>query len=163
MFLSILFSNTMADSVGTTQDSPLDPVLDAYPDGQEITVALSPGYQDEKISNSSDSDNPYAHRENAIKRGGVIYAGNCGLCHNGGGIGGKCPQLIRGAWAPDGPNSDRVMFNIISNGRPGTPMGAFKKHLSERQIWEIIAYLRNEAKKYAEKQKNEPEEEVFRR
>ncbi|MCG8378673.1 MAG: cytochrome c [Proteobacteria bacterium] len=161
----IMILNSQAgQNINNTYTEPFNHVFKPDSGKQEIILVLSQEEdQGKPESSANNSDNAYSNNKEAIERGGITYSGNCGLCHNGGGVGGKCPQLIRGAWAPDGPNSDRVMFDIISNGRKGTAMGAFKKHLSEQQIREIIAYLRNEAKKYAEKQKNEPEEEGFRR
>ncbi len=99
----------------------------------------------------------------SIKLGQEAFGRNCQICHNSKGIGGKCPTLIKGAWAPDGPNSDEIMFDIIANGRPNTQMGAFGKSLTEDEIWNIINYLRYEAEIHAQEQATSEEEDTFRR
>ncbi len=80
-----------------------------------------------------------------LDQGQELFGRSCQQCHSSRGIGGKCPTLVRGAWAPGGSNSDQFMFDIISNGRPGTQMGAFAGVLSADEIWKIISYLRYES------------------
>jgi mono/diheme cytochrome c family protein len=79
------------------------------------------------------------------KQGEELFGRNCQLCHNSRGKGGKAPQLLRGAWAPGGANSDEFMFNTIRNGRPNTQMGGFNGSLSDEEIRVIIAFLRAES------------------
>lgn len=94
---------------------------------------------------ASTSANPLAGNAAAARKGEELFGRNCQQCHNTRGHGGKCPQLVRGAWAPGGPNSDRFMFDTISKGRPNTQMGAFGLALSEEEIWQIVTFLREEA------------------
>lgn len=91
------------------------------------------------------SANPLAGNVAAARKGEELFGRNCQQCHNTRGHGGKCPQLVRGAWAPGGPNSDRFMFDTISKGRPNTQMGSFGLALSEEEIWQIVTFLREEA------------------
>ena len=77
--------------------------------------------------------------------GEALFGRICQQCHNTRGHGGKCPQLVRGAWAPGGANSDQLMFDTIAHGRPNTQMGAFAGMLSDAQIWQIVRYLRDES------------------
>ena len=89
--------------------------------------------------------NPFVGSTDVARKGEELFGRNCQQCHNTRGHGGKCPQLVRGAWAPDGANSDIFMYETISNGRPNTQMGAWGQALSENEIWEIVTFLREEA------------------
>lgn len=108
------------------------------------------------------SANPFAGDRAALTEGADLFGRNCQQCHSTRGIGGKCPQLIHGAWGPEGANSDELMFRTISEGRANTQMGAFKDALTSDQIWKIVAYLRYEAQRY-EKQKKDDDEDSTRR
>ena len=95
--------------------------------------------------------------------GEELFGRNCQQCHNSRGKGGKGPQLVKGAWGPGGANSDGYMFGIIANGRPNTQMGGFGAALSQQEIWQIVAFLREEAKrvKAAEKSKAGAEDDLW--
>lgn len=99
-------------------------------------------------------ENPFAGAPEAERAGEELFGRNCQQCHNTRGHGGKCPQLVRGAWGPGGANSDGFMFETISKGRPNTQMGAFGAALSGDQIWQIISFLRAEAQRVAAAEKN---------
>ncbi|MCB1909007.1 MAG: cytochrome c [Rhodocyclaceae bacterium] len=106
----------------------------------------------------------YVGHPEGERAGEELFGRNCQQCHNTRGHGGKCPQLVRGAWGPGGANSDRFMFETISNGRPNTQMGAFGKAMSAPEIWQIVAYLRAEAKRVAAAEgarKNDPEGDLW--
>ena len=79
--------------------------------------------------------------------GEELFGRNCQQCHNSRGKGVKGPQLVKGAWGPGGANSDDYMFKIISEGRPNTQMGGFGPALKPEEIRQIIAFLREEAKR----------------
>ena len=91
------------------------------------------------------SANPFANSSEAARNGEEIFGRNCQQCHNTRGHGGKCPQLVRGAWAPGGANSDIFMFETVSKGRPNTQMGAFGDALTQEEIWQVVTFLREEA------------------
>lgn len=101
------------------------------PPGDSATPAASP--------------NPFASSTEAARKGEELFGQNCQQCHSTRGHGGKCPQLVRGAWAPEGANSDKFMFDTITKGRPNTQMVAWGEAFSESEIWEIITFLREEA------------------
>jgi mono/diheme cytochrome c family protein len=103
--------------------------------------------------------NPLAGDSAAAAKGEELFGRNCQQCHNSRGKGGKGPQLVRGAWGPGGANSDNYMYGIIAGGRPGTQMGAFSLSLSQEEIWQIVTFLRAEAKRVAAAQKNKKEED----
>lgn len=91
------------------------------------------------------SANPFAGNSEEARKGEELFGRNCQQCHNTRGHGGKCPQLVRGAWAPGGANSDQFMFDTITKGRPNTQMGAWGEALSQSEIWQIITFLREES------------------
>jgi cytochrome c oxidase cbb3-type subunit 3 len=94
---------------------------------------------------AADAGRPQAGGPEAAKEGEALFGRICQQCHNTRGHGGKCPQLVRGAWAPGGANSDQLMFDTIAHGRPNTQMGAFAGMLSDAQIWQIVTFLREES------------------
>lgn len=91
------------------------------------------------------SANPFVGNTEAARKGEELFGRNCQQCHNTRGHGGKCPQLVRGAWAPQGANSDHFMYETIAKGRPNTQMGAWGEALTESEIWQIVTFLREEA------------------
>lgn len=103
--------------------------------------------------------NPLAGDPAAAAKGEELFGRNCQQCHNSRGKGGKGPQLVRGAWGPGGANSDHYMYGIIAGGRPGTQMGAFSLSLSQEEIWQIVTFLREEAKRVQAAQKNKKEDD----
>ncbi len=107
--------------------------------------------------------NPLANDPKAAQAGEELFGRNCQQCHNSRGKGGKGPQLVKGAWGPGGANSDGYMYGIIANGRPNTQMGGFGPALKPEEIWQIVAFLREEAKrvKAAEKAKAGAEDDLW--
>lgn len=73
-----------------------------------------------------------------IARGERLFLSNCAPCHGPRGDGGKASDLTRPrlSRAPD----DQALFNIIRRGIPGTEM-PLTRHLLDRDIWDVIAYL----------------------
>jgi alcohol dehydrogenase (cytochrome c) len=72
-------------------------------------------------------------------QGKTLYFRHCGQCHGESGHGNSGPNLLRSV----SNNSDWSFFSTAKWGRARTPMQA--QPLSESQIWQIHAYLRNEA------------------
>lgn len=72
--------------------------------------------------------------------GAKIFAKNCQICHAEGGKGDICPNLTDKEWKYG--NSDDQLFQTISGGRPGG-MPEWKNRLSERQIRDVIVYIRS--------------------
>lgn len=96
-----------------------------------------------------------------LAKGEELFGRNCQQCHNTRGKGGKGPQLIRGAWGPGGANSDEYMRKIITEGRPGTQMGAFGPSLSAEEINHIIVFLRNESKQVKASDSSSAEDDLL--
>ncbi len=103
-------------------------------------------------------DNPVPQDEVNLKAGEILYQEKakptaCRLCHGYRGIGNgrlsmrldppprnfSCAQIMKSL--PDGQ-----LFWIIKKGSSGTDMPAHEHHLTDRQIWQLIRYIRNFAK-----------------
>ncbi len=99
--------------------------------------------------------NPIPQNEANLKAGEILYQEKakptpCRLCHGyrGGGNGRlsmgldppprnfSCAQIMKSL--PDGQ-----LFWIIKKGSSGTAMPVHEHHLTDRQIWQLIRYIRN--------------------
>jgi mono/diheme cytochrome c family protein len=106
------------------------------------TLGLSPSLADDDIKNPREGDPA------AIANGYDLFAARCAFCHGGHGMGAKGPALTAGHYKRGGSNL--TLFSTIATGRPGTQMGAFGGMLSADEIWDIIAYIRDETRKRQE-------------
>ena len=97
------------------------------------------------IRAEDDIKNPHEGDPAAIARGYDLFAARCAFCHGGHGMGAKGPALTAGHYKRGGSNL--TLFSTIATGRPGTQMGAFGVMLSADEIWDIIAYIRDETRK----------------
>src|SRR5437868_14932392 len=97
---------------------------------------------------AADDRNPLAGDAKAAKAGEFQFRINCALCHGlGARGGGRGPDLTRAV--KKHTHSDAEMFQVISNGIPGTAMPANGTNgqgvgMTDREIWQIIAYLRSQ-------------------
>jgi alcohol dehydrogenase (cytochrome c) len=88
--------------------------------------------------------NPHAAIKNTlttsheIEQGKVLYARYCGQCHGEGGHGHSGPDLLSAVSS----KSDWSFFSTAKWGKPGTSMQP--QPLSESQIWQVHAYLRDD-------------------
>jgi putative heme-binding domain-containing protein len=91
-------------------------------------------------------DHPAADPGSA-KAGEYEFRINCALCHGlGAHGGGRGPDLTRAQ--KKHAHSDTEMFQVISNGIPGTVMPANGTNgqgvgMTDEEIWQIIAYIRS--------------------
>lgn len=76
------------------------------------------------------------------ERGKALYEKNCQGCHGktGTGLGGATPSLADAERMRK--TSDAELFEIVSNGRPGTGMPAWAKVLNEQDRWNVVRYVR---------------------
>lgn len=104
-----------------------------------------------QVSHAAEMENPFAkdpaEANAAAAAGEELFGRNCQQCHNSRGKGGKAPQLVRGAWGPDGANTDTFMYRTITLGRPKTQMGSFALILEPDEVWQVITFLRAEAQR----------------
>lgn len=70
--------------------------------------------------------------------GRQIYMGSCSGCHGATGEGSQGPSLLSGRVNRMG---DRVLFDTIKNGLPGTSMPNFP--LADAKVWEVAAFVRS--------------------
>jgi len=96
---------------------------------------------------AADDRNPYAGDARAAKAGEYEFRINCALCHGlGAHGGGRGPDLTRAQKRH--VHSDAEMFQVISNGIPGTVMPANGTNgqgvgMTDEEIWQIITYIRS--------------------
>jgi cytochrome c oxidase cbb3-type subunit III len=94
-----------------------------------------------------DNGNPFAGDPKAAKAGEYEFRINCALCHGlGAHGGGRGPDLTRAQ--KKHVHSDTEMFQVISNGIPGTVMPANGTNgqgvgMTDEEIWQIITYIRS--------------------
>lgn len=94
------------------------------------------------------AQNPLAGDPNAAKAGEYEFRINCALCHGlGARGGGRGPDLTRAV--KKHTHNDAEMFQVISNGIPGTAMPANGTNgqgvgMTDEEIWQIIAYIRSQ-------------------
>jgi len=97
---------------------------------------------------SADDKNPFAGDAKAAKAGEYEFRINCALCHGlGARGGGRGPDLTRAV--KKHTHNDAEMFQVISNGIPGTAMPANGTNgqgvgMTDEEIWQIITYLRSQ-------------------
>jgi len=99
-------------------------------------------------THAADDRNPLAGDAKAAKAGGYEFRINCALCHGlGARGGGRGPDLTRAQ--KKHTHSDAEMFQVISNGIPGTAMPANGTNgqgvgMTDEEIWQIITYIRSQ-------------------
>ena len=93
--------------------------------------------------------NPVVSDLNSIERGKNIYLNNCAACHGENIEGMKAEATGLQMDSPDLKqrlltHTDGDFFWKIKHGRGDMP--SFKEDLSEEQTWDVINYIRSEAK-----------------
>lgn len=97
---------------------------------------------------AADEQNPLAGDPKAAKAGEYEFRINCALCHGlGAKGGGRGPDLTR--TVKKHTHNDAEMFQVISNGIPGTAMPANGTNgqgvgMTDEEIWQIITYIRSQ-------------------
>ena len=99
-------------------------------------------------ASAADDRNPLAGSTKAAKAGEYEFRINCALCHGlGARGGGRGPDLTRAV--KKHTHNDAEMFQVISNGIPGTAMPANGTNgqgvgMTDSEIWQIITYIRSQ-------------------
>ena len=107
------------------------------------------------VAGAADAKNPFAGNPKAAKAGEYEFRINCALCHGlGAHGGGRGPDLTRPH--KKHTHSDADMFQVISNGIPGTAMPANGTNgqgvgMTDEEIWQIITYIRSQEVKTSAK------------
>ncbi|MEO5862538.1 MAG: cytochrome c [Burkholderiales bacterium] len=90
-----------------------------------------------------------AEDEATIELGKSRFGEKCGgFCHGAGGKGARAPCLICGSFKHG--ETDEAIARNISDGIPGTAMGAFNDKLSAEEVKAVVVFLRDQQKKKAE-------------
>jgi len=110
---------------------------------KESAQAIPPEYQDKQMPNGWLTDPQVLEAGKAIYEGKTNPKVKCAGCH---GEDGTPTRKGRGApdfSVPSGARaSDAHWFWQISEGKRRTKMRSHKKHLTEEQRWQVIAYMR---------------------
>lgn len=97
------------------------------------------------------AQSPYPATDTLIRDGGAIYAARCADCHGPEGFGdGKAAMDLRPtpaflAFMIDSPDLvDQYLIWTIADGGAefGSPMPAYKDTLTDREIWQVVIYMR---------------------
>ena len=84
--------------------------------------------------------NPYEGNADAIRNGMGCYRARCADCHGIDARGVRAPDLTQ-VWASG--RTDEGLFKTVRSGVPDTEMPAFvPPRTSDRDIWQMLAYLR---------------------
>ena len=100
------------------------------------------------VAHAADDRNPFAGDAKAAKAGEYEFRINCALCHGlGARGGGRGPDLTRAQ--KKHTHTDADMFQVISNGIPGTAMPANGTNgqgvgMTDEEIWQIVTYIRSQ-------------------
>lgn len=90
--------------------------------------------------------NPLQPEAEVLAEGKRLYnSTGCIACHGNNARGAVGPDLTDDEWLRQ--PTDEMIFNTIRNGRSGTVMSGFGSDLTEKQIWTIITWLRDENRK----------------
>lgn len=115
---------------------------------KEPSPAIPLEYQNKQMPNGWLTDSTVLAAGKAIYDGAANAEVNCAECH---GVDGKPTRKGRGAPDLSDPKEaqepDALWFWRISEGIPRTKMRGHKKHLTEAERWQILAYTRTLPKK----------------
>jgi cytochrome c oxidase cbb3-type subunit III len=107
-------------------------------EGVALTQAPGPG-----PAQARETKNPLEGDREAIRNGGAMFRTRCAGCHGPDARGDRGPDLT-GLWA-SGASDDRI-FATVKQGVPGSEMpGADPTRVSDRDIWQVLAYVRSVA------------------
>lgn len=87
---------------------------------------------------------PQAPAEGDARRGEAIYTLKCAQCHGTEQQRATAVHLFNPLFLEQA--HDQYLYYAVANGRPGTPMEAWRGKLTEEQIGDVVVYLRSKAK-----------------
>src|SRR5688572_1215007 len=72
----------------------------------------------------------------------ALYAERCAACHGTDTAAGRAPNLFDDQWIR--AKDDEGIARVIADGVPQTEMIPFKEQLTDQQIWQLVAYLKQQ-------------------
>lgn len=99
--------------------------------------------------NAAEIKTPLTHNSQTVSKGKELFLDNCASCHGDNGKGLSTEETGLKKHTPDlgkrlKSHSDGDFFWKIQNGRGEMP--SFKDELTDKEIWEIIHFIRDEMK-----------------
>ncbi len=98
--------------------------------------------------------NPFQNDSQAAEAGRGAFRIYCSPCHGIRAEGGRGPDLTRGVYSAGETDAD--LFNVISNGVPGTEMPSFSLGLGDENTWRVVSYLRSVTRRDGEQVTGNP-------
>src|SRR5215469_14157743 len=86
-------------------------------------------------------ENPLASDPEAAETGRWMFRIYCAPCHGIRAAGGRGPDLTKGTYSAGDRDAD--LFRVISQGVPGSEMGAYGNRVEDGDIWRLVAYIRS--------------------
>ena len=124
---------SVQDTARTPPPSP--PPLSFTPHPEHIQPGLALAHR------APDVRNPYEGNKRAMDVGSKLFISyNCVDCHGTDGSGAMAPSLADSRWHFGGTSAE--VFESIYEGRPDG-MPAWGGHISDDQIWMLVAYVRS--------------------
>jgi len=114
--------------------------------------SLAIGQEQHPANEGKSLKNPIQSDESSIAEGRKVYLRHCASCHGQSGkgdgsmalAGGTPSNLVDETW--DHGSSDGEIFVVIRDGT-GSDMESYKDKLTEKQIWQIVNFLRSLSRK----------------
>lgn len=110
---------------------------------------LAGGAGEAKPIDVSGAKEPWMSSDDLVGRGKQVYATSCAMCHGNEGKGDgpagmslnpKPRNFVEGKWTKGGARLG--LFDVVSNGIPGTSMAAFK-HVPLNERWALVHFIRS--------------------
>ncbi|HJM42792.1 MAG: cytochrome c [Nitrospinota bacterium] len=100
------------------------------------------------IGHKVEHNHPFPTKKFSVRNGKVVYAKFCASCHGNEGKGDGPAAASLNPRPSDflhlkymSMRSRVDHYDAIANGRPNTSMSPWKNTLSDKEIWDVIAYI----------------------
>ncbi|HEU5330522.1 MAG TPA: copper resistance protein CopC, partial [Thermomicrobiales bacterium] len=100
------------------------------------------------INRQAEPPNPVPANAASLSTGGDLFAQNCAVCHGAQGRGdgpeaaSLNPRPVNFTLPHTASHSDGYLFNIITDGSPGSAMPSWQGTFNDQQRWDLVNYLR---------------------
>lgn len=131
------------------EKKPEDDASVSVTDNSKIDTKVVAAAENSESNNADSLESQHIGNPDSIEAGRQKYGNTCLFCHGAKGVGARAPTLVDNGFAPGGVNTNEYFITTIKYGRPGTIMGSYEGTLTETEMWQIIAYLRDQSEKKA--------------